>query len=617
MQRIRWCRWLAVGALVAPSAGRAQAPRPKIREIATIPGVDVWDLVRLPNGRVVLYTVGDSVVAYDLTTKRKTLVTRDWFDVIRLSPAGDRIAYGHRGEDGRGEWIWSMPIDPSTGAAAGPAQRVTTIQGDYPSFSPDGKLIAFNTNPMGGGGSDLWVVAATGGSERIIAKFGLGMKSTSWSADGKWIFAEVMRGTSHSIERVPAAGGRSETLISYTRRGAILGGWIDGRLFFYRPAFRSQEEGRLAYVTAAGTHGEFMIPPGTRSNDEAWSARTLLIKNTRPSTAQILNLADGKVRDLLAGTLESRAPVWSPDGSRIALQTGTGGNWQITVVNADGSRPRTYPVRVDPTGVQSMRWSPNGEMLAYRAAEARAIAVLDLGTGTTQVVSSAPATGEFQDFVWRADGLSLVLAKRSLQSGDSPREVYETTTDGRERKLRDMGPEVPESYWDVFLTDRLLYEATASGPSVMSSSSGPSQKLPGSGRRNPWPGVSSDGKSLLLLVPNDDKGLTDIDLMDSGGDSLRTLSLPFEVTCCWNAPFHPDGRHLILGGTTPGESISKLFLVPLNGDAPRVLSQFSPLNGAAYVSPDGRSLVFTSEGTPTSTIYELDVTPILQSIGKH
>lgn len=150
MQRIRWCRWLAVGALVAPSAGRAQAPRPKIREIATIPGVDVWDLVRLPNGRVVLYTVGDSVVAYDLTTKRKTLVTRDWFDVIRLSPAGDRIAYGHRGEDGRGEWIWSMPIDPSTGAAAGPAQRVTTIQGDYPSFSPDGKLIAFNTNPTGG-----------------------------------------------------------------------------------------------------------------------------------------------------------------------------------------------------------------------------------------------------------------------------------------------------------------------------------------------------------------------------------------------------------------------------------------------------------------------------------
>ena len=105
--------------------------------------------------------------------------------------------------------------------------------------------------------------------------------------------------------------------------------------------------------------------------------------------------------------------------------------------------------------------------------------------------------------------------------------------------------------------------------------------------------------------------------MDSGGDSLRTLSLPFEVTCCWNAPFHPDGRHLILGGTTPGESISKLFLVPLNGDAPRVLSQFSRLNGTAYVSPDGRSLVFTSEGTPTSTIYELDVTPILQSIGKH
>ena len=320
---------LALGVCAAPFAVGAQGPQPKIREIATLPGVAVEELVRLPNGRVLLYAVGDSVVAYDLTTKRKALVTRDWFDVIRLSPAGDRIAYGHRGDDGHGEWIWSMPIDPKTGAAAGPAQRVTTIQSEYPSFSPDGRLIAFNTNPSGVGGQDLGVVPATGGTERIVAKIGLVMKRTSSSADGKWIFSETKTDTFRSIVRVPAVGGPIASGFPWSRAGRIPGGWIDGRLFLYWTAPGAQAEGRLAYVTAGGSHGEFMIPPASRSNDEAWSARMTLIKTTRPSSAHILDLTTGTVRDLLPGSLQSRWPVWSPDGRRIALQDSTDGRFQI------------------------------------------------------------------------------------------------------------------------------------------------------------------------------------------------------------------------------------------------------------------------------------------------
>ena len=56
MQRITWYLLLAVGVLVAPIAGRAQAPKAqapqaKVREIATIPDVDVGAAERMPNGR--------------------------------------------------------------------------------------------------------------------------------------------------------------------------------------------------------------------------------------------------------------------------------------------------------------------------------------------------------------------------------------------------------------------------------------------------------------------------------------------------------------------------------------------------------------------------------------
>ncbi len=148
MQRITWYGLLAVVALGASIAGRAQtpqaqAPQPKVREIATIPGVNVGEAVRMPNRRVVIYTTGRSIFAYDLASKRSILVTSGFDGELTISRAGDRVAYDHDSEDRKSGFIWSIPINPTTGAAAGSAQRVSMREGDEASFSPDGKLLAF------------------------------------------------------------------------------------------------------------------------------------------------------------------------------------------------------------------------------------------------------------------------------------------------------------------------------------------------------------------------------------------------------------------------------------------------------------------------------------------
>jgi hypothetical protein len=216
--------------------------------------------------------------------------------------------------------------------------------------------------------------------------------------------------------------------------------------------------------------------------------------------------------------------------------------------------------------------------------------------------------------MWRADGKAIVLVKHAAEDGNFRAEVHEAGLDGTKRKLRDIGAEFPSRAY--FISDRLLVGGTASERFVIPTRGGAPQKLPGTGRRGPSPGVSGDGRSLLFPIPGPTGRITSVELMTSGGESVRTLNLPFEGTCCWHAPFHPDGRHLILGGRIPGESESKIFLVPLNGDAPRVLSQSPRLISTIYISPDGKSLVFTSEGAPTSTIYELDMTALLQSVAK-
>ncbi|MGH7594348.1 MAG: hypothetical protein ACRELE_10935 [Gemmatimonadales bacterium] len=106
MRQLRWFRLLAVGALAAPIPAGAQTPQPKVREIATIPGVSVDDVVRLPGTQTLLYPSGSSIFAYDIMTKRQITVTTKsavgWngkSDRLAVSRRGDRIAFTEETED--------------------------------------------------------------------------------------------------------------------------------------------------------------------------------------------------------------------------------------------------------------------------------------------------------------------------------------------------------------------------------------------------------------------------------------------------------------------------------------------------------------------------------------
>ena len=619
MQRITWYGLLAVVALVAPIGGQARAPQATARELATLPGVDAEELVRLPNGRVVIYTTGDSIISYDLTGKRGTLLTRGFEGNLRLSTAGDRIAFFRPSEDRKTYFVWGMPIDPATGLAAGPAQRVTVTPGDTPGFSPDGTLLSFGI--LTGDSNDLAVVPATGGTARTLAKY-RNLRRTSWSADGKSVFVVQGTGSTSSVDRVPIDGGPAQRLMSFT---GIARGLIDGDIAFYHPNADAQAKGRVVYETASGAKGEFRIPiecpegywfnwvSACALRGELSATQSLWLRTTRASTAYAVNLADGKVRPLVAEASKSRAPLWSPDGRRIALQEMAAGQFGITVMNADGSQRRRYPVS-NPEG-RHMRWSPNGQMLAYYVAPGRdTVAVLDLMTGRTRLLSSVSPNRSISTFIWRPDSRSIVLVKRTT-SGDPATEVYEVPLEGQERKLHDFGTTFPPSRQDpvIFISDQLMLIGPPDDQ-LISIADGTARRIPGAERRVSVPGMSGDGERLFWLIRNADGSITSGQLVDVAGSSRRTVSVPFAVSAFPWSQFHPDGRHVILIGRMPGETVTKIFLVPLNGDAPRVLTQFTGRVYNMRMSPDGTTLVYDVEGAPTTTIHELDVSPILKAI---
>ncbi|GAC1488164.1 MAG: S9 family peptidase [Candidatus Limnocylindrales bacterium] len=137
--------------------------------------------------------------------------------------------------DLRRRHLWWIPL-------AGAPQRLT--DGDWndsqPSFSPDGREIAFVSNRTGRRDrntvADLWVVGrAAGATRRITDEHGT-YADPSWSPDGRWLTASGVaraRGAQVANQRIwrfPAAGGEGLDLLGSWDRtvGAVINSDLRG-----------------------------------------------------------------------------------------------------------------------------------------------------------------------------------------------------------------------------------------------------------------------------------------------------------------------------------------------------------------------------------------------------
>ena len=145
----------------------------------------------------------------------------------------------------------------------------------------------------------------------------------------------------------------------------------------------------------------------------------------------------------------------------------------------------------------------------------------------------------------------------------------------------------------------------------------------GVSRRLPDPGIESGSRlggtatagNLLLIGQVDPRGeARAIKIVSTVDDSTRTLRLPFNGH---HGVPHPDGKQIINVGKATGDALWKLFLVPLDGSAARVLGEIPRGTGGLLApSPDGRMVAYTSEGVYTRKIFDVDFGPVLQAFVK-
>jgi Tol biopolymer transport system component len=222
------------------------------------------------------------------------------------SPDGRRIAYRvnpRRGDTGD---IWIMRSD---GTRKRNLTRTPRVADWSPAFSPDGTRIAYFS------AMDVWIMRSDGTKKRNVTRNGALNEYPTWSPDGKSLAFNSHRDGQFEVYRATAIGSRQRNLTRYPAHDKWPAWSPDGRHI----AFASDREG----------------------NDDVFVMR-----------------ADGSdVRNLTrTSNLEESHPAWMPDGSLSFTRHGVTGPIELWAVAADGTEPRRVDTSAEPVFV--FAWKP-------------------------------------------------------------------------------------------------------------------------------------------------------------------------------------------------------------------------------------------------------------------
>ena len=224
---------------------------------------------------------------------------------------------------------------------------------------------------------DLWIVEADGSGRRRLTHSGAGIDySPTWSPDGKQVAFRTTRGSPSGPDPsnifVINADGSGERQLT-PARGAAAGG-----LF---PAW-SPDGSRIAYSNGSGINlvrpgGSGRRPLGVPGECSVWSpdgSKLMFCSNGVNRGEGVDNWdvfvmdADGShVRRLTSDGAQDYPGAWSPDGTQIAFFSRRDGDGDVYVMDADGSNVRR--VTNQPGAQAADAWLPDGRLVIGSAQE--------------------------------------------------------------------------------------------------------------------------------------------------------------------------------------------------------------------------------------------------------
>lgn len=375
-----------IAVFVAMRSGRtASAPQLTFRQLTADAGVESFPAIS-PDGQFFVYVKGP----IDYPGDSDIYLRRVGFDrAINLTPnspgadtqpalSADGTEIAFRSErDGGG--IFRMRI---TGESV---QRVTD-SGYNPSWSPDGKSVAYSTistvaspgyrtGPLG----EVWIADVASGARRRLAK--ADALQPQWAPHGYRIAYWGSNAATRAIYTVPAAGGEPMPVAGgvATKPGEFIWNPVwshDGRhLYFSTSRGGSMNIWRVPIDeetgNALGSPESITLPTTFAAHLSFTASGDRMVFASLPTRAAIHRIAFDPGTGRVDGgpilvTKDSHQWVWpepSPDGRFLAFHSGGTRPEDIYVSAADGSGLRQ--LTNDAAADRLARWSPDGRQIAF------------------------------------------------------------------------------------------------------------------------------------------------------------------------------------------------------------------------------------------------------------
>jgi Tol biopolymer transport system component len=265
-------------------------------------------------------------------------------------------------------------------------------------------------------------------------------------------------------------------------------------------------------------------------------------------------------------------PAWSPDGSRIAFASDRNGNYDIYVMQADGSKvvqltrdPFANFYLLQSAADSGPAWSPDGKQIAFLS-------------GRDNVMMTYV---DLNVYVMNADGSRVV----QLYSDPSAQHWLAWSPDGS--RFTFVSPELGQDHGDIWVMN-------ADGTHPIRLSQG--------GSDNTTLAWSPDSGRIAFL--SNRGGQPDIYVMDADGSNVTRLTRATGPDANGEPDWSPDGRQIVFAGYRNDNT--DIYVMNADGSNERRLTQDMAVDNEPTWSPDGTRIAFVSDRTGNSEIYVMN-----------
>jgi Tol biopolymer transport system component/serine/threonine protein kinase len=281
---------------------------------------------------------------------------------VAVSPDSKRLAYATLRQNAD---VWKLPVSPQTGLTNGTPDAVisTTREDSRGAWSPDGKMVAFNSDRAGD--MNIWLFTLADSSTRQLSTGPGGDFQPNWSPDEKRIAFFSSRSGSPNIWEVDVANGALKRLTSnsgvnvnpfYSPDGAFI-------------AYQSDQSGRLEVwvMNSDGSNPRRLTNIGVTGHFMRWTpdGSGIVVRCTcsgKPATMKV-PVSGGEPKPFAEMMMGGSHMSFSPDRTRIMDVVGHRVLW---VSSVSGGKPEKVYEFPDPdVRIDYPVWSPDGRWVMF------------------------------------------------------------------------------------------------------------------------------------------------------------------------------------------------------------------------------------------------------------